>query len=63
MSEIEKKVLDGMDWKEFSRKLLFEGTVPAVKMITDLTKNKVDDSVINVLDLVGRYLTDEETEA
>lgn len=54
--------MEEINWKEFSKKLLFEGMIPAAKMITDATENTVDDTVINVFDQIGKYLLEDKAE-
>jgi len=60
MSE-EKKELE-IDWKEFSRKLLFEGMIPAFEMVTVVTENTIDDLVLKGVDGIAHLFLDKKVD-
>ena len=51
-----------IDWKEFSRLLLFEGVVPAAKYAVTFTENAIDDTSVAVIEKVGEFLLGEKAE-
>ena len=49
-----------IDYKEVTRLLLFAGMVPAAKYIVSKTPNKIDDTTVEVIDKLGKFLLGEE---
>jgi len=47
-----------IDWKEFSRKLLFEGVIPAADYAADFTETSVDDIAVTAVDKLGHLFLD-----
>jgi Holliday junction resolvase len=45
-----------IDYKEVTRLLLFAGMVPAAKYIVAKTPNKIDDTTVEVIDKLGKFL-------
>lgn len=49
-----------IDWKEFSKKLLFEGVVPAAKYAVTFTETAIDDTSVAIIEKVGEFLLQPE---
>lgn len=45
-----------IDWKEFSRKLLFEGIIPASEYAVSFTVNEIDDTTVEIAKKLGEFL-------
>jgi hypothetical protein len=54
------EIVAKIDWKEMTKKLLFEGMVPAAKYAVTFTPNKIDDTTVEVIDKLGQFLLGEE---
>lgn len=50
-----------IDWKVMTKKLLLEGMIPAAKYAVSFTENKIDDTSVEVIDKLAKFLLlDEE---
>ena len=45
-----------IDYKVVVKKMCYEGIVPAMQYITELTPNKVDDVIVDAADAVGQAI-------
>jgi hypothetical protein len=48
-----------IDWKEFSRLMLFEGIVPCAQYAVKFTETAIDDTTVAVIAKVGEFLLPE----